>query len=302
MPFNIFTVTSDLHDINHDLCNNIDIDKLFIKNVIVKAYYIKSGDIIILDDIDSDQAESDELKISNGNYFDFYHIITSKNKMSNHTIKKLNKLINKIIEDMYTILKINIKNQEDLYPRYSLSNKLHYNKINDLLSRKINISKFNKISVIYFFIINNKNMNNCFICKIGFTENITNRIETLQNSYPGYKFHLIDLKEIDQQNSERQFNYNMRTTYPHLVIHKLEDINKIVREIYYFNDILLAEFNNYDVNNNLKYEYLMEVEKTKQNKEKTKQDQEKTKLELINLINEDKIKIDDALKFLKITN
>jgi hypothetical protein len=174
---------------------------------------------------------------------------------------------------MYDILKINIMDQKTLYPKYKIDNKSHYKKINELLSITINIANYRKKNVFYFFLITNMHPDNYFICKIGFSENIGKRLKDLKMEYKGYEFHLIGLNEIDQQTSEKQYHYNLRAAYPHLVIRHLKDIDKKVNEIYFYNDVLFSEFNNYNgfIDKKYIYEYLTEKEKTKQNEEKTKQ-------------------------------
>jgi hypothetical protein len=147
------------------------------------------------------------------------------------------------------------------------------NKLNN--NANITISKFNNKRVIYFFNIINENNMEDVICKIGYTEDIQQRISDIESKYK-VKLILIAIKKINYLRDEKHLHQVLRTFYPHLVVNKVNNIP--TKEMYYFNDILLEEFEKYNETCDKKYEYkyLIKKEKTEQLKLKLKIEKEKT--------------------------
>jgi len=116
---------------------------------------------------------------------------------------------------------------------------------------------------------------NYIICKPGFTENIDQRKHDLENKYR-IELILISIKKVNFLREEKQFHTKLKTYYPHLVINKLNGV--ATNEMYVFNEILLDEFNNYEIGSDKKYEYKIEKEKTKQKQIELKIREEELKI------------------------
>jgi hypothetical protein len=119
-----------------------------------------------------------------------------------------------------------------------------------------------------------------FIIKIGYSNNIANRLKELKTKF-GITCYPICIKEIPAISTEKKFHAYM-ATYKPLYDYKENKFPKKVtqqktREFYYGTEELYNFFVSYVDNIICDYKYKMEIEKTKQDIEKTKQDIEKTK-------------------------
>ena len=137
----------------------------------------------------------------------------------------------------------------DDYIVYSYDNPRHAQFIRHLtkLGSQLSLSKFANKHVLYAFIIPLKLDHNDIIIKFGYTEDIFDRIKTLQSDYK-CKPYLIKAKIITGQSDEKKFHNILKTKYSGLKeIYRVDKKDKI--ELYKFSPILMKEYNDY-MNNN----------------------------------------------------
>jgi len=137
-------------------------------------------------------------------------------------------------------------------------NSIYYDKDNELiirlnnLSRSIDYKNFIDKNVVYFYITSIKNINNVdeLVIKIGYSKQITKRYEEHRARF-GANFKLIAVKEVNDIDDEQRLHNHIKLKYPELVyyfqIRDLSGKKKGADEFYIYNDILLEEFNNFNV-------------------------------------------------------
>ena len=137
-------------------------------------------------------------------------------------------------------------------------NSIYYDKDNELiirlnnLSRSIDYKNFIDKNVVYFYITSIKNINNIdkLVIKIGYSKQITKRYEEHRARF-GANFKLIAVKEVNDIDDEQRLHNHIKLKYPELVyyfqIRDLSGKKKGADEFYIYNDILLEEFNNFNV-------------------------------------------------------
>ncbi len=289
MTFTIYFVTSSLNDFIYNINYNGKIDQVIIKDVISKASFIKSYDVE-LSDVDSNEVDSDDIKDLSDAYKKSYHITKFSEKKFLKSIPKLARFLNNILTDMYEILGIDITMHRDMYTKLDSSKKKHKKIFNDLIKNtKIDITNFVKRRILYFFLIINMCDDGYYMSKIGFSEDIATRKKDLKKEY-GTDLFLFAIKDINMKRDELHFHEMLRSFYPHLVIKKINGVS--TTEAYYYSDILLEHFNLYDGSCDKKYEYMIEVEKTKQEIEKTKQTKEVEKTKQVKIKEVEKTKLE----------
>jgi len=137
-------------------------------------------------------------------------------------------------------------------------NSIYYDKDNELiirlnnLSRSIDYKNFIDKNVVYFYITSIKNINNIdeLVIKIGYSKQITKRYEEHRARF-GANFKLIAVKEVNDIDDEQRLHNHIKLKYPELVYYfQIRDGSgkkKGADEFYIYNDILLEEFNNFNV-------------------------------------------------------
>ena len=137
-------------------------------------------------------------------------------------------------------------------------NSIYYDKDNELiirlnnLSRSIDYKNFIDKNVVYFYITSIKNINNVdeLVIKIGYSKQITKRYEEHRARF-GANFKLIAVKEVNDIDDEQRLHNHIKLKYPELVYYfQIRDGSgkkKGADEFYIYNDILLEEFNNFNV-------------------------------------------------------
>ena len=150
-------------------------------------------------------------------------------------------------------------------------------------NKDIIFSKYINSNIMYLYIMDYKTEDKTILIKIGYTSDLLEREKTLITEY-SCNFYPVGFQHIHSEQDEKKFHKLIRNVYPHL-INNLKINNKIKKEIYKYDEVLISEFLNYHLKlNNL---LLIEQEKTIQEKEKTKQIEiteiEKTKQEELKL-------------------
>lgn len=137
----------------------------------------------------------------------------------------------------------NIKNKQ-----YKIYNYMSHNDLSllEMLIKEganISLSKYIGKHVLYMFVIPIKTEHNDIIIKIGYTEDIIDRIRTLKVEYKTTVF-LIRIKIITGKKDESKFHKSMVKLYPQLVEkYKIKNKNKV--ELYKMSDKILKEYDNY---------------------------------------------------------
>jgi len=108
--------------------------------------------------------------------------------------------------------------------------------------RKLDWNEYHKEPVLYIGILRvrdplNKNR---IIIKIGFSDNIWKRINTLKSEY-GCNFELLGLKKIFQESDEQQFHAELKKDFSHLIVDiQIKNTNKT--EVYVFDRDIYQRF------------------------------------------------------------
>ena len=124
------------------------------------------------------------------------------------------------------------------------NNEEHMKYINELITngKEIRIQKYSREHILYFFITDIK-YEDYVICKIGYTSNLTDRINSLPTEYEGSIFHLIGVKRIKDEHKEKKFHSLIKHRYPQLQYNGIELNDTRKTELYIFDKCLLEEFN-----------------------------------------------------------
>lgn len=106
--------------------------------------------------------------------------------------------------------------------------------------QNIALSKFHKKHALYMFAMTHNKAPNKILCKIGYTENIIQRIQDLIKTYQCH-IYLVRLKLIRGETAEKEFHVLLKKTHPELVF-ELGTGFKDFKEVYVFDEKLVAEF------------------------------------------------------------
>jgi hypothetical protein len=102
------------------------------------------------------------------------------------------------------------------------------------------LSKYINTPVIYNFIIPLRHTTKAVIIKIGYTDNIINRIETLKSEYK-CNVYLIGIKAVRSEKTEKDFHNMLQNVYSkHVVPYEIKSKNKV--ELYELTDPILKQF------------------------------------------------------------
>lgn len=111
------------------------------------------------------------------------------------------------------------------------------------IGENIRLSSYVNEHVLYFFVTNILSEKDHIICKIGYTSNISKRINSLEDEYMGIKFHLIGLKKIRNVSDEEIFHAMLKKRYSQLVYNEVTIKTTHKEELYVFDKCLWEEFN-----------------------------------------------------------
>jgi hypothetical protein len=270
-----------------------------------------------IDEISSDEIfknnDSKHVKYANkfNKYLNKYNQSINKKQILDEIFPKWYHMMDQLVTSLYKICNININFNRKNYHPFQLndanSNIKTMEIINNESIKYIDLSKYNGISIIYFFLLKaiDDKWNTLipfYLCKIGFSDNIFDRSKKFNNN-KNYKYILVGVKLISNEMAEKRFHDKLKLNFPHLNVgllyNNLEIKKNILKtnldnqtEIYLFNDILFdyyLKIEDLEINKQIelkKLDLASEKEKTKQNElnlaieqEKTKQifEQEKTK-------------------------
>jgi len=102
--------------------------------------------------------------------------------------------------------------------------------------KKVGMTKFNKKSVLYMFVLANVVGCSKLLCKIGYSSNIQQRKKDLEKSY-GCKLHLIGVRRIIRVEGEKQFHAKHKNMHVNIIIN---GVNR--REIYPLDETIEKAF------------------------------------------------------------
>jgi len=146
----------------------------------------------------------------------------------------------------------------------------------------INVIDYINLPVMYMFIMPFERDHNYVIVKIGYSADITRRINSLQSEF-GSMFYLIGLKKITSEKTEKEFHELLKGYYPDN-IEEMEIKSKDKIELYKLSDEILSEFENirevinindyeptiedYEITGNIKNQILLFEQKLRNYEEK----------------------------------
>ena len=109
--------------------------------------------------------------------------------------------------------------------------------------KNITIVNYLKKHVMYFIILKCKDpMNlNRVICKIGYTNNLHDRIKSLKADY-NCEIYIINLRTVDSQTKEKEFHNMIQQYRSDLWIHDIKNRDKLKDEFYVFDEWLVENF------------------------------------------------------------
>lgn len=196
-----------------------------------------------------------------------YELIDKSNMPKANKFKKwTRKILSQIrkgdikVDDYIAPMQLSDKNTPIFFDKSQCDdpNSIYYDKDNELiirlnkLSRSIDYKNFIDKNVVYFYITSIKNINNVdeLVIKIGYSKQITKRYEEHRARF-GANFKLIAVKEVNDIDDEQRLHNHIKLKYPELIYYfQIRDGSgkkKGADEFYIYNDILLEEFNNFNV-------------------------------------------------------
>ena len=116
------------------------------------------------------------------------------------------------------------------------------------MSERINYFNFHNKNVIYMFYTTIKSNRGVPVLKIGFTNNLFDRIKSLEKHYDA-KFKLINVKECDRLSDEKLFHKMILLKYGDEFTYTGTFKKTRSTELYYYDERLLNEFEDFDPTN-----------------------------------------------------
>lgn len=123
------------------------------------------------------------------------------------------------------------------------------------MSERINYFNFHNKNVIYMFHTTIKSNRNVPVIKIGFTNNLFERIKSLEKHYDA-KFKLINVKLCDRISDEKLFHKMILLKYGDEFTFTGKFKKTRSTELYYYDERLLNEFDDFDPLNNSRNFYI----------------------------------------------
>lgn len=116
------------------------------------------------------------------------------------------------------------------------------------MSERINYFNYHNKNVIYMFHTTIKSNRGVPVLKIGFTNNLFERIKSLEKHYDA-KFKLINVKECDRLSDEKLFHKMILLKYGDEFTYTGTFKKTRSTELYYYDERLLNEFEDFDPGN-----------------------------------------------------
>lgn len=123
------------------------------------------------------------------------------------------------------------------------------------MSERINYFNFHNKNVIYMFHTTIKSNRGVPVLKIGFTNNLFERIKSLEKHYDA-KFKLINVKECDRLSDEKLFHKMILLKYGDEFTFTGKFKKTRSTELYYYDERLLNEFDDFDPSNKSRNFYI----------------------------------------------
>ena len=130
------------------------------------------------------------------------------------------------------------------------------------MCERINFFDYHNKNVIYMFHTTIKSNRNVPVIKIGFTNNLFERIKSLEKHYDA-KFKLINVKLCDRLSDEKLFHKMILLKYGDQFTYT--GIFKKTRstELYYYDERLFDEFDNFDLEDSRNFSLHIHIDKMK---------------------------------------
>jgi len=109
------------------------------------------------------------------------------------------------------------------------------------MTERIDFIEFNNVNCMYFFVTTIKSDRNVPVVKVGFTNNLFERIKSLEKQYEA-KFQLIAVNHLDRLSDEKLFHKMLKLKYGDQFVYKGR---KGATELYYYDHRLINEFYEY---------------------------------------------------------
>lgn len=133
------------------------------------------------------------------------------------------------------------------YEKYVYNNPIHFDHMFNLVVKgsNINLSPYLKKHIIYAFLILLNNATSPeMIIKFGYSHDIVARIGSLPNEYEKSRFVLLGIRFVESEEDEKKFHTFIGKIYPDLH-YDMKVKNKPKVEIYYYNPVLMNEFDSF---------------------------------------------------------
>lgn len=126
------------------------------------------------------------------------------------------------------------------------------------MSERINYFNFHNKNVIYMFHTTIKSNRGLPVIKIGFTNNLFERIKSLEKHYDA-KFKLINVKECDRLSDEKLFHKMILLKYGDEFTFTGTFKKTRSTELYYYDERLLNEFEDFDPSNSRNFSLTINI-------------------------------------------
>ena len=130
------------------------------------------------------------------------------------------------------------------------------------MSERINYMEFHNRNCIYMFHTTIKSKRDVPVIKIGFTNNLFERIKSLEKHYDA-KFKLIGVKLCDRLSDEKLFHKMILLKYGDQFTYTGTFKKTRSTELYYYDERLLDEFENFDVETSRNFSLHIHIDKMK---------------------------------------
>lgn len=126
------------------------------------------------------------------------------------------------------------------------------------MCERINFFDYHNKNVIYMFHTTIKSNRNVPVIKIGFTNNLFERIKSLEKHYDA-KFKLINVKECDRLSDEKLFHKMILLKYGDEFTFTGTFKKTRSTELYYYDERLLNEFEDFDPSNSRNFSLTINI-------------------------------------------
>ena len=130
------------------------------------------------------------------------------------------------------------------------------------MSERINFFDYHNKNVIYMFHTTIKSNRNVPVIKIGFTNNLFERIKSLEKHYDA-KFKLINVKLCDRLSDEKLFHKMILLKYGDQFTYTGTFKKTRSTELYYYDERLFDEFENFNIEDSRNFSLHIHIDKMK---------------------------------------